>query len=72
MSTKFDYTTLKRTSKRARIECCPKCKRMAQKRSSWLMKDGSRNTFYVHAGEYRNGFPFVTDSCVVSDKAMQS
>lgn len=47
---------------------CPICRKRAEKRGSWKMKDGSRNRLYVHEtkkGEI--GFPVVTKSCIANE-----
>jgi len=51
-----------------KLVVCPACGELAEKRSAWEMKDGSRNRLYIHATKLSSlGFEVVTKSCVVNE-----
>ena len=49
---------------------CPACGKMAEKRSRWLMPDGSYNRLYIHqAIPGLLGMRIVTVSCIAREEA---
>jgi uncharacterized paraquat-inducible protein A len=54
--------------KKNKLVKCPKCGKMAEKRALWgNKKDSFMYRMYAHTTEIHNGFPVITEHCMVKE-----